>query len=150
MISSDGTASGGPVQQQKLRRMRVSIQASRNRHWDSQGRLRENEYVITCFGSNSADWFGRSRTATVSRVLTKGARGMGGHPSHPYNHISPLKPTYRCDKRTGDCGNEGVEAEQTMLGMAWHGTYTYRSRAYPQVTRRPSDSHKRMSIPVNP
>ena len=30
MISSDGTASGGPVQQQKLRRTRVSMQASRN------------------------------------------------------------------------------------------------------------------------
>jgi hypothetical protein len=32
MISSDGTASGGPVQQEKLRPTRVSMQASRNRH----------------------------------------------------------------------------------------------------------------------
>ena len=31
-ISSDGTASGGPVQPEKLRRTRVSMQASRNRH----------------------------------------------------------------------------------------------------------------------
>jgi len=31
-ISSDGTASGGPVQQQKQRRTHVSMQAGRNRH----------------------------------------------------------------------------------------------------------------------
>jgi hypothetical protein len=40
---------GGPVQQEKLRRPHVSMQASRNRHAGTgQGRLRE-EYVIMCF-----------------------------------------------------------------------------------------------------
>jgi hypothetical protein len=43
MISSDGTASGGPVQQEKLRRTHVSMQAGRNRHAErTQGRLSEN------------------------------------------------------------------------------------------------------------
>jgi hypothetical protein len=41
-ISGDGTASGGPVQQEKLRRTHVSMQAGRNPTCrDSQGRLRE-------------------------------------------------------------------------------------------------------------